>query len=83
MLITTRMPTKFQAEADVKGFTQHFNLFGVNGNFNGSETSASIGDKIGNFSYLLDVNHLETPASRCSSGRSPNRVRRPKPATFP
>ncbi len=68
VLITTRMPTKFQAEADVKGFTQHFNLFGVNGNFNGSETSASIGDKIGNFSYLLDVNHLENTSQPLQFG---------------
>jgi iron complex outermembrane recepter protein len=59
VLITTRMPKQFEATADVKGFTQHFSLFGVNANFNGSETSASIGDRIGKFSYLLGVNHLE------------------------
>lgn len=57
--ITTRMPTRFQADADVKGFTQHFSLFGVNENFNGSEASASIGNRIGKFSFLLGVNHLE------------------------
>ncbi|WP_321782438.1 TonB-dependent receptor [Paraburkholderia sp. J94] len=59
VLITTRMPTKFEATADVKAFTQHFSLYGVNQNFNGSEMSASIGDRIGKFSYLLGVNHLE------------------------
>jgi iron complex outermembrane receptor protein len=68
VLITTRMPTDFQAEADVKGFTQHFNLFGVNGNFNGSETSASIGDRIGKISYLLDVNHLENTSQPLQFG---------------
>ncbi len=57
--ITTRMPRRFQAGADVKGFTQHFGLYGVNESFNGSEASASIGDRIGKFSYLLGVNHLE------------------------
>ncbi len=59
VLITTRMPKSFEATADVKAFTQHFSLFGVNQNFNGSEMSASIGDRIGKFSYLLGVNHLE------------------------
>ncbi|HYS65442.1 MAG TPA: TonB-dependent receptor [Paraburkholderia sp.] len=59
VLISTRMPKKFEADADVKAFTQHFSLFGVNQNFNGSEASASIGDRIGKFSYLLGANHLE------------------------
>ncbi|CAB3796382.1 TonB-dependent receptor [Pararobbsia alpina] len=68
VLITTRMPTKFEVGADVKGFTQHFNQFGVNGNFNGSEVSASIGDKIGQFSYLLDVNHLENTSQPLQFG---------------
>ncbi len=68
VLITTRMPTHFQVDADIKGFTQHFNLFGVNGNFNGSETSASIGDRIGKFAYLLDVNHLENTSQPLQLG---------------
>lgn len=59
VLISTRMPKKFEAEADVKAFTQHFSLYGVNRNFNGSEASASIGNQIGKFSFLLGVNHLE------------------------
>ncbi|HEV3428824.1 MAG TPA: TonB-dependent receptor [Paraburkholderia sp.] len=59
VLITTRMPSQFEANADVKAFTQHFSLYGVNQNFNGSEMSASIGDRIGKFSWLLGVNHLE------------------------
>ncbi|WMY12144.1 TonB-dependent receptor [Paraburkholderia phenoliruptrix] len=59
VLITTRMPKKLEAEADVKAFTQHFSLYGVNQNFNGSEASASVGNRIGKFSFLLGVNHLE------------------------
>ncbi|WP_410835987.1 TonB-dependent receptor [Paraburkholderia sp. SIMBA_030] len=59
VLISTRMPKRFEASADVKAFTQHFSLFGVNQNFNGSEASASIGDRIGKFSWLLGVNHLD------------------------
>ncbi|MPW21549.1 TonB-dependent receptor [Paraburkholderia sp. CNPSo 3157] len=59
VLITTRMPTKFEATADVKAFTQHFDLYGVNQNFNGTEASATIGDRIGRFSWFIGANHLE------------------------
>ncbi|MGF6758871.1 TonB-dependent receptor [Paraburkholderia sp. GAS42] len=59
VLITTRMPTKFEATADVKAFTQHFDLYGVNQNFNGTEASATIGDRIGKFSWFIGANHLE------------------------
>jgi iron complex outermembrane receptor protein len=59
VLISTRMPKQFETSADLKAFTQHFSLFGVNRNFNGSEASASIGDRVGKFSYFLGVNHLE------------------------
>ncbi len=59
VLISTRMPTKFEASADVKAFTQHFSLYGVNQNFNGAQATATIGDKIGKFSYRLGVNHLD------------------------
>lgn len=57
--ITTQMPTKFEADADVKAFTQHFSLYGVNQNFNGSEASASIGNRIGKFSFFVGANHFE------------------------
>jgi iron complex outermembrane receptor protein len=57
--ITTRMPTRFEADAKIEGFTQHFDLFGVNRNFNGTNTSAKVGDKIGGLSFLIGVDHLE------------------------
>jgi len=59
VLITTRMPDQFEARADVKAFTQNFSLFGVDRSFSGNEESVSLGDKVGKFSYLLGVNHLE------------------------
>jgi iron complex outermembrane receptor protein len=59
VLISTRMPARFEADANVKAFTQHFSLFGVNQTFNGSETSASIGNRVGRFSFFLGVNHFE------------------------
>jgi iron complex outermembrane recepter protein len=66
ILITTRMPRHFEAEADVKAFTQHFGLFGVNQNFGGTDTTATIGDKIGKFSFRLGVHHLENTSQPLS-----------------
>jgi iron complex outermembrane receptor protein len=66
ILITTRMPKRFEAEADVKAFTQHFGLFGVNQNFGGTDTTATIGDKIGKFSFRLGVHHLENTSQPLS-----------------
>jgi hypothetical protein len=51
VLISARMPKQFEANADVKAFTQHFSLFGVNQSFNGSEASASLGDRVGKMQY--------------------------------
>ena len=59
VLITTRMPEQFVTDAKVQGFTQHFDLFGVNRSFNGSNVSASVGDKFGNLSLLVGVDHME------------------------
>ena len=66
VLISTGMPKSFEADADVKAFTQHFDLYGVNGNFNGSQATATIGNRIGNFSFRLGVNHLENTSQPLS-----------------
>lgn len=60
VLITTRMPTRFEARVNTKAFTQHFDLFGIDRDFDGHEISATIGDKIGRLSYLLGVNRLKS-----------------------
>jgi iron complex outermembrane receptor protein len=59
VLISTRMPESFEAHADAKGFSQHFSLFGIDRDYTGGQTSASLGDRIGKLSYVLGVNHLE------------------------
>ena len=60
VLITTRMPTRFEARVNTKAFTQHFDLFGIDRDFDGHEISATIGDKVGRLSYLLGVNRLKS-----------------------
>ena len=57
--ITTRMPTQFEADARAQAFTQHFDLFGINRSFNGTNTTATVGDRIGKLSFLIGVDHLE------------------------
>ncbi|QRX84396.1 TonB-dependent receptor [Glaciimonas sp. PAMC28666] len=56
--ITTKMPTKLEALAKAQVFSQQFNLFGINSHFDGNKTTASIGNKVGNFSFLLGIDHL-------------------------
>lgn len=57
--ITTKMPKKLEATATTQVFSQHFNQLGVNDNFNGSQSSATLGDKIGKASFLIGADHME------------------------
>ncbi|UHL63410.1 TonB-dependent receptor [Paralcaligenes sp. KSB-10] len=57
--ITTKMPKKLEATASVQGFSQHFDQFGMDRNFNGSQSSATLGNKIGNASFLIGIDHLQ------------------------
>ncbi|WP_083438863.1 TonB-dependent receptor [Herbaspirillum autotrophicum] len=56
--ITTKMPTTLEATVKAQVFSQQFGLFGVDGSFNGNKSTASIGNKIGDLSFLIGVDHL-------------------------
>ncbi|MEO6918495.1 MAG: TonB-dependent receptor [Collimonas sp.] len=56
--ITTKMPTKLEAMAKTQVFSQQFNLFGVDGHFDGNKSTAAIGNKVGDLSFLLGIDHL-------------------------
>ncbi|MGZ9711084.1 TonB-dependent receptor [Glaciimonas sp. GNP009] len=56
--ITTKIPTKLEATLKTQVFRQQFNLFGVDSHFDGNKTTASIGNKVGNLSFLLGIDHL-------------------------
>ena len=56
--ITTKMPTKLEAMIKTQVFSQQFNLFGVDGHFDGNKSTASIGNKVGDLSFLLGIDHL-------------------------
>lgn len=56
----TRMPTRFEAHAKVSGFTQNFRLYNTQGNFGGSQASASLGNRAGDWSWLINVNQTKS-----------------------
>lgn len=59
MSIKTRMPTKFEAHANVQAIRQNYEMYGTDENYNGQHLSASIGNKVGDFSFWLGVDHLD------------------------
>ena len=57
--IHTRMPEKFEAHASVQGFMQNFKLYGTDVTNVGNHESASVGNKINDFSFWLGVDRLD------------------------
>ncbi|WP_211472873.1 TonB-dependent receptor [Collimonas humicola] len=56
--ITTKMPTRLEAMLKTQVFSQQFKLFGVDGHFDGNKSTAAIGNKVGDLSFLLGIDHL-------------------------
>ncbi len=69
--ITTHMPDKFEAHASADIMTQHYQLFGTNADYNGSHATASLGDKVGNFSFYVNVDHLDNTGQPMTFGNQP------------
>ncbi|MFA5242934.1 MAG: TonB-dependent receptor [Sulfuricella sp.] len=59
VLMTTHMPTQFEAHAKLDVFGQNFKLYGTDKNFTGEHGSASIGNKVGDWSYRLSADRLD------------------------
>lgn len=59
VLMTTHMPAKFEAHAKVDAFGQNYRLYGTDKNFIGVHGSATVGDKIGDWSFWLSGDHLD------------------------
>jgi iron complex outermembrane receptor protein len=58
----TRMPTKQEAHVQLNGLSQGFHLYRTDGRFSGWNGSASIGNRVGNWSYWIDVSRLDSDA---------------------
>jgi iron complex outermembrane recepter protein len=59
MSIKTRMPTKFEAHANVQAIRQSYELYGTDEQYDGQHLSASIGNKVGDVSFWLGADHLD------------------------
>lgn len=58
VLLTTRMPEKFEAHAGVQVFQENFKLYGSNQRNNGNHLSAALGNRSGDWSWWTSVDHL-------------------------
>lgn len=60
LLITTKMPEKFQVHLETQAFLEDYKLYGTNNSYTGSQSAISIGNKDGNISWLFSYNHLDS-----------------------
>lgn len=60
VIMTTKRPKKFEASADVTGFTENFKLFGTKESFSGHQEQVRIGNRQGNLSWEIFANHLDS-----------------------
>ena len=57
---TTRMPKAFEVHAKVGYSSQPFELYATHANYRAWETSASVGNRAGAFSWLLGFDHADS-----------------------
>ena len=56
----TRMPTSFEAHMKVSAFNQRFDAYNTDTHFGGANASASLGSKVGDWSYGFNVSRLDS-----------------------
>lgn len=59
VLMTTHMPTQFEAHAKLDTFVENFKLYGTDKSFNGAHGAANVGNKIGDFSFWVSADRLD------------------------
>lgn len=52
----TRMPTEFEANVKLSGFTQNYKFYGTDSRYGGNQASASLGNKNGDWSWFVNAN---------------------------
>ena len=60
VVFTTRMPKAFEVHAKVGYSSQPFELYNTSATYRAWETSASVGNKAGAFSWLLNFDHADS-----------------------
>lgn len=66
--MTTRMPEKFEAHVALDAFQENFQLYGTNDLYSGVHGSTSIGSRVGNWSFSISGDHLDTQGHPMSFG---------------
>jgi iron complex outermembrane receptor protein len=59
---TTRMPTSFEATAELQGAVQSFSKYGDDKSYGTDRFAASLGDRLGDLAFRLSYNHLDSHA---------------------
>ncbi|NTV68728.1 MAG: TonB-dependent receptor [Azonexaceae bacterium] len=59
VLMTTHMPSKLEAHAQLDFFNERFKLYGTDDNFTGGHVAATVGNKVGDWSFWLSADHLD------------------------
>lgn len=59
VVMTTRMPEKFEAHVSAQIFQEKFQLYGTNQRNNGKHYSAALGNRSGDWSWWAGVDHLD------------------------
>jgi iron complex outermembrane receptor protein len=59
VLMSSLMPTRFEAQAKLDAFGQNFKLYGTDKNFTGTHGAATLGDKVGDWSFRVSVDRLD------------------------
>ncbi|MBA2237544.1 MAG: TonB-dependent receptor plug domain-containing protein, partial [Lysobacter sp.] len=67
----TRMPDRLEAHVKYGYYLQNFDLFGTREDYAAQSTSASLGNRWGNFSAWLSVNRLDSESHPVSFARLP------------
>lgn len=70
VLMTTRMPDKFEAHAKVDTFGERFKLYGTDQRFVGQHASASVGGRSGGWSFWLSGDHLDNESHPMTFGNA-------------
>jgi iron complex outermembrane receptor protein len=69
--MTTRMPNKLEFHGGVDVIQQHYSLFGTNSNYYGNHESASVGNRVGDVSFLAGLDHFDNKGEPMTFGSQP------------
>jgi len=58
--IRTGMPDKLEASATAAGSLQHFHQYATGGDYAASQLAATLGDRMGAFSWFVSANHVDS-----------------------